>query len=234
MPTNVCSTKDWFITEQGECQLWAESHPLPSETTPPYRLYRFLTDLEQILDQETDDQLRLQAICPLVRRLLNSATWLQLTPLEPDPETGWNLMMLYDEPFYPITVQLVSWAPGTFSEIHNHGTWGLVALLSGQEHNLFWQPKSSKSFESTKSSKAFKSTKPQRQSGQLVTNGTCALQPAQECRLLPGDILCMMPNTIHQIEALGDEPTLSLNLYGETNFSQRFEFDPIQGKATQF
>jgi predicted metal-dependent enzyme (double-stranded beta helix superfamily) len=43
-----------------------------------------------------------------------------------------------------------------------------------------------------------------------------------------------MPAAIHHVEAIGDEPTLSFNLYGETNYSQRFEFDPGQGTAKNF
>jgi predicted metal-dependent enzyme (double-stranded beta helix superfamily) len=209
------ATKDWFVSDQGQCQLWGENRSTP-DAAPVYRLYRFLADLDDILESIPDDHLRLQAICPSVRKLLNSATWLQVTELEPDPETGWALTMLYDEPFFPLTVQLVAWAPGCLSEIHNHGTWGLVALLSGQEQNQFWQPKSEAGF------------------GQLVVNGACDIQPAEACLLNPGDILCMMPNTIHQIQTLGDQPTLSLNLYGETNFEQRFEFAPELGKANRF
>jgi len=34
-----------------------------------------------------------------------------------------------------------------------------------------------------------------------------------------------MPDAIHQVEAIGDQPTISFNVYGETNYDQRFEFD---------
>jgi predicted metal-dependent enzyme (double-stranded beta helix superfamily) len=213
------SIRDWFATEQGECQVWAESC-LPAETAPPYRLYRFLTDLEYILEQETDDQLRLRAIFPLVRRLLNSATWLQLTDLEPDPDTGWNVMMLYDEPFFPLTIQLVVWAPNTVSEIHNHGTWGIVALLSGQEKNTFWQPPCL--------------DKSAQFPDDLTLASDYTIQPVTDCLLMPGDMLGMMPNTIHQIEAVGSEPTLTFNLYGDTDFEHRFEFDPMQGTVIRY
>jgi predicted metal-dependent enzyme (double-stranded beta helix superfamily) len=39
---------------------------------------------------------------------------------------------------------------------------------------------------------------------------------------------------IHRVEALGDEPTISFNLYGETNYEQRFEFDPVNCTAKTF
>ena len=133
------SGHDWFVANDGQCKA-LEGFSQPKELIEPYRLYRFLTDLEDVLNQVTDDQLRLQAIAPLVRQLLNSAEWLQILPLQPDPDTGWAVTMLYDEPFFPLTVQLVAWAPGMASPIHNHASWGLVALLSGQEKNTFWWP----------------------------------------------------------------------------------------------
>jgi predicted metal-dependent enzyme (double-stranded beta helix superfamily) len=200
--------QDWFVTNDGQCNTW-EAVNQAEELVQPYRLYRFLTDLEDVLNHFSDDQLRLQALCPLVRRLLTSSSWLQILSLQPDPETGWAVLMLYDEPFFPLTVQLVAWAPGVASPIHNHASWGLVALLSGQEKNMFWQRSP-------------------------TSESPDHIEPVGDRVLTPGDILCLMPEAIHQVEAIGDQPTISFNLYGETNYDQRFEFDPIQGTAKLF
>ncbi|NJR58684.1 MAG: cupin [Cyanobacteria bacterium CRU_2_1] len=191
--------RDWFVTNEGQC-LEAEVVYQDEALLRPYRLYRFLTDLEDILERVNDDQVRLSLIRPLVRRLLNSSEWLQLNFLPPDPTTGWSVLMLYNEPDFPITIQNVVWSPGSVSPIHNHATWGIVALLSGQERNTFWQ----------------RSPTPDHPDH---------IQPVGDRLLNPGDILGLMPDTIHQVEAIGDEPTISFNLYGETNFNQRFEFD---------
>ncbi len=200
--------QDYWVGENGQCVAW-EVSPQDAELTQPYRLYRFLTDLEDILEQEPDDQRRLALISPLVRRLLNSSTWLLDNYLPPDPDTGWSVLMLYDEPDYPITVQTVVWAPGSVSPIHNHAAWGIVALLSGEEKNTFW-----------------------RRSG--TAEQPDLIEQVGNRTLSPGDILCLMPDAIHHIEALSDEPTISFNLYGETNYSQRFQFDAVQGTAQTF
>lgn len=200
--------QDWFVTNDGQCKAW-EVISQGEELTQPYRLYRFLTDLEDVLAQITDDELRLQAICPLVRKLLISSAWLQITPLQPDPETGWEVLLLYDEPFFPLTVQLVAWLPGVVSPIHNHASWGAIALLSGQEKNTFWQ----------------RSPIPE------LPN---RIEPVGDRLLTPGDILCLMPDAVHHVEAIGAQPTISFNLYGETNYTQRFEFDAIHGTAKNF
>jgi len=199
---------DWLVEDDGQYKA-LEGFSQPKELVEPYRLYRFLTDLEDVLNQVPDDQLRLQAIAPLVRQLLNSAEWLQILPLQPDPDTGWAVTMLYDEPFFPLTVQLVAWAPGMVSPIHNHASWGIVALLSGQEKNTFWQRSP-------------------------IADLPDRIEPVGDRLMVPGDILCLMPDAIHQVEAIGDQPTISFNLYGETNYDRRLEFDPIQGTAKNF
>jgi predicted metal-dependent enzyme (double-stranded beta helix superfamily) len=193
--TDTITAKTWFVDHTGDPQLWKES-PLTSAQT--YRLYHFLSDLDQVLDRYPQDYKRLQAISKLLRRLLTQATWLQDVCPTPDPNLGWSVMFLYDEPTYPQTVQLVGWNPSTSSPVHNHATWGVVALLQGQEKNTFWHQ-----------------------------DPEGILHKKQELILNPGDILCLTSEAIHQVEAISNQPTFSFNLYGKTNYSQRYEFDPI-------
>ena len=200
--------KNLFVTNDGQHHVCEDTSQI-EDLIHPYRLYRFLTDLEDVLDQISDDYLRLQAICPLVRKLLDSSPWMQIGLLEPDPETGWAVQTLYDEPFFPLTVQLVAWAPGTVSPIHNHASWGIVGLLGGQEKNTFWGRSPIPKFPDK-------------------------IQTVGDILLAPGDVLCLMPDAIHHVEALGDEPTISFNLYGETDYARRFEFNQIKGTAENF
>lgn len=199
-------SQDWFVTDDGECEAGSASTANLESATSQYRLYRFLTDLEDILHRFTNNRQRLEAICPLVRRLLTSSEWLQYEYIEPDPDTGWSIVTLYDEPDFSLTVQTVAWLPGQVSPIHNHGTWGVVALISGSEKNTLWRR----------------------------TSADGAIEKVGDLILTPGEIISFMPDAIHQIEALGDEPTISFNLYGETNYEQRFEFDLVTQTATIF
>jgi predicted metal-dependent enzyme (double-stranded beta helix superfamily) len=158
-----------------------------------YRLYRFLTDVEDILQKDQPDRDHLIEISPLVRRLLEDCLWLQVPDIQPDRDLGWGVQTIYDEPFFDLTVQLVTWLPGTKSTIHNHGGWGIVALLDGMERNQFWYEKNDR----------------------LVSTG--------EQILKPGEMICFLPQAVHQIEALGEQPTISFNLYGKS--TDRFEYD---------
>ncbi|MEQ9551900.1 MAG: cupin [Coleofasciculus sp. G3-WIS-01] len=200
-------SSDWLVTDNGDC---LGCKVQESETsTGYYRLYRFLTDVEDILETIKDDRQRLEKIRPLVRRLLTSSDWLQGEYREPNPDTGWSVLMLYDEPKFPLTVQTVVWLPGRVSPIHNHAAWGVVALISGEEKNTFWRR--------TRDSE-----------------GRDRIENRGEQVLVPGDIISFMPDAIHHVEAMGEEPTITFNLYGETDYQQRFEFDPITHTAKNF
>ena len=201
-------SSDWLVTDDGSCQA-CEIPRKQKWSEKPYRLYRFLTDLEDILEEIEDDRQRLQAIRPLVRRLLTSSYWLQGEYLEPDPEIGWSVLMLYDEIDFPLTVQTVTWLPGKVSPIHNHATWGVVALISGREKNTLWRRTNDREY-------------PNR------------IERVGEKILLPGDIISFTPDAIHGVEAIGNEPTISFNVYGETDYQQRFEFDPLIHSAKNF
>ena len=181
----------------------------PKITEQPYRLYRFLTDLEDVLLTIPDDRDRLKAIFPLVRKLLMSSYWLQMEYREPNPETGWSVKTLYKELDYPITIQTVAWLPGNVSPIHNHATWGIVAVMDGQEKNRFWK-------------RSPDAEHPHK------------IQLIDEYNFIPGDIIGLMPDAIHSVEPLGEEPTITFNIYGETDFPQRYEFDSINHSVKNF
>jgi predicted metal-dependent enzyme (double-stranded beta helix superfamily) len=204
---------DWLVTNESQCvPLEGRTESIETQiywSNQPYRLHRFLTDVENIIWHESDDRVRLQKICPLVRRLLNSSEWILSNFSLPDPETGWSVQLHYDEPDFPITVQTVVWSPQSVSPIHNHASWGIVAMLDGQEQNTFWKRSPTPAL-------------PERieQTGSHI--------------LAPGDILCLMPEAIHQIEAIGDEPTISFNVYGVTDYDRRFEFNLEQHTAAIF
>ena len=198
---------NWLITDEGSlCTIGDPNIPEPKAT---YRLYRFLTELDDILDRVKDDLSRIQAIIPLVRKLLISSYWLQLEYDPPSEKTGWSVKFLYREHQYPLTVQMVSWKPGSQSTIHNHGTWGIVALIDGQERNRIWKHSP-------------------------TPNTPDRIEPSVEVILNPGDIAAFTSEAIHSVKPFGDQPTVSFNLYGVTDYSRRFQYDIEQQTAKKF
>ncbi|WP_228021401.1 cysteine dioxygenase family protein [Vasconcelosia minhoensis] len=196
--------QNWLVTDDGRCRPLVTAEIAEPERT--YRLYRFLTELEDILDQHTEEVERIAAIVPRVRQLLTSSYWLQME-FKPPTEQGWAVNFLYREHQFPLTVQMVTWAPGSRSQIHNHATWGIIAMVGGQEKNTLWR------------------RDPDRPE---------QIQPAGELILAPGDIIGLTADAIHCVEPLADEPTVSFNLYGITDRSRRYQFDPDAQTAAKF
>ncbi|BCL36568.1 cupin [Nostoc sp. MS1] len=200
--------RDWLLTGDGQYQVCksARSWDLLQEN---YRLYRFLTDMEDVLSGVSDESTRLPEIRMLVRRLIVNSYWVRSQYLEPSPTTGTSVVLLYDELGFPLTVQTVTFAPGTRSNIHNHGTWGVVAVLKGQEKNTVWR----------------RTKTPDSQD---------KIEPTGEIILSPGDIISLTPDAIHSVQAIGDEPTVTFNIYGETDPKQRFEFNAVTHSVKKF
>ncbi|MDM9584679.1 cupin [Nostoc sp. GT001] len=200
--------RDWLLTGDGQHQA-CKSVRAWDLLRENYRLYRFLTEVEDVLNGSDNETNCLPEIRMLVRRLIVNSYWVRSQHLEPSPKTGTSVLLLYDELGFPLTVQTVIFAPGTRSNIHNHGTWGIVAVLKGQEKNTFWRRTNSPEFQDK-------------------------IEATGEVTLSPGDIISFTPDAIHCVEAVGDEPTVTFNIYGETDPNERFEFDPIKYSAKNF
>ncbi|MEB3336045.1 MAG: cupin [Leptolyngbyaceae bacterium] len=200
--------RDLLVTKTGQWQVCKPVREWDLLRTP-YRFHRFLTEVEDTLEAAFDETDCLPQLLLLVRRLITNSYWIQTQYVEPNPDTGTGVIMLYDEIGYPLTVQIATYWPGTRSSIHNHGTWGIVTLLKGEEKNTFWKRIPDPQFPDW-------------------------VEATAEVTLLPGDIISFTPDAIHCVEAVGDEPTVTFSMYGETHHSKRFEFDPIAHTAKNF
>ena len=205
--------RDWHIDAFGQIEAGEETdnmavEDMAEDTEEPlerYRLYRFLTELEDLLRQKPNEADLVRQVAPMVRRLLTSSYWLQFDYSEPDPQKGWSVDMVYDETDFPLTVQMVAWKPGTVSPVHNHATWGIVAFIDGTEKNVFWREK---------------------ESGGVERIGEQTFEA--------GDIVTFEPEAIHHIEAMGEDTVVSFNIYGKTDYQNRYQFDPEAGTKKLF
>jgi predicted metal-dependent enzyme (double-stranded beta helix superfamily) len=200
--------RDLLVTKDGQWQVCKPAREWDLLRTP-YRFHRFLTEVEDLLEAAIDETNCLSQLRLLVRRLVTNSYWIQTQYAEPNPITGSGTIVLYDEIGYPLTVQISTFLPGTRSSIHNHGNWGIVAVLKGEEKNTIWKRTPDPQFPNW-------------------------IEPTAEGILLPGDIISFTPDAIHCVEALGDEPTVTFSIYGETHHSKRFEFDPATRTAKIF
>jgi predicted metal-dependent enzyme (double-stranded beta helix superfamily) len=202
--------KDWNVTDEGQCSACPTPRGWDLLETP-YRFHRFLTDMEDVLRPFKTDAVDdcLPNLRRLVRKLVLNSYWLQTQRPELASSAKTAVLNLYDEIGYPLTVQIEMYLPGAKSPVHNHGTWGIVAVLQGQESNVFWQR------------------------SPVPTQPDKITQTATRT-LTYGDVISFAPAAIHSIQAVGEVPLVTFNIYGETHSKQRFEFDPNSHTAKHY
>lgn len=205
-------TADWLVKEDGICRL-CQSVREWDLLVEEYRLYRFLTEAEDLMRlgvaEEIDEESFLSRLRMLVRKLILNCYTIKTRLPEPNHNTGVSVVMLYDEVGFPMTIQTEMSLPGTISQIHNHGTWGVVMVLQGKQKNTFWKRSPTEEL-------------PDR------------IERVGERIIESGDIISFTSEAIHSIEAIEGESTITFNLYGETHASKRYQFDLGQQTAKHF
>lgn len=198
--------QDWFVDAEGQCQPRPTPRAWDLLQEHDY-LHQFLSDVLHIVGRAPHDFEQwdyLPQIRRRVRQLILNSYWLRTQ--RPAPNSGTALLTLYDEIGYPLTVQTVTTCVGVRTPIHNHGTWGVVALLEGQERHTLWR----------------RTTNPDH----LERTGQHTLQA--------GEIISFQPEAIHQVEALGATPSFTFQLYGDTQPKSRFQFEHTPFSAKPF
>ena len=129
----------------------------------------------------------------------------------PTPKEIAKTYLLAENPDAGAALYLVSILPFGPSPIHDHGTFAIIAGLSGFEHNTVY-------------------ARAKNESGA----GKATLEVNRTLELGPLDALALMPNDIHHIDNQHSLPTRHLHLYGTAFEHQldRLEFDITQQTAT--
>lgn len=205
------NAQDWFVTSDGQCQL----RPVSREwdlLREPYYLHQFLTETLDILSNashEKDEWDYLPQIRRQVRQFILNSYWVKTQTDRPNPHTGVNVTTLYDEIGYPLTIQNVATQPGLVTSIHNHGTWGVVFQIQGEDRHRFWRRVSAP--------------------GEPVQ-----IEAVGERILRAGEIISFHPDAIHQVETLGNTDAFTFQLYGYTQPQGRFQYQPEAQIAKPF
>lgn len=173
-------------------------------------LREFIASLKLIAAEETDEGILVERLRPFAERLADCDELAALPVPEPDPEQGFGFRLLYEEPDHSLVVALLSWLPGRGTPPHDHGTWGVVVGISGEEVNTFWKRLDDGS---------------RQEYAEVGKEG--------ERTFGPGESLTLLPRTIHSIENRTDALSLSLHVYGRhINHTDRRQFDADRRTAT--
>lgn len=180
--------------------------------TQSYSLAHYVEDLRRIT-QETDreDEI-IGRVGPLAQRLALDRGWLQESHYNADPEQGFGVHLLHQEPDHTLAVFVVSWLPGCGAPPHDHGTWAVVAGVEGVERNIHYK-------------RLDDDSRP----------GYAELAVKQEVDAGEGELICMKTGGIHAVRNETQRVTLSLHTYGKhVNHTNRSQFNTETNEKSDF
>jgi len=172
------------------------------------RLRAFITDTAKIVETETSEAVILAQLAPKLEALIANDDWL--------PEAyaatfgaRYRQYLLYADPLDRFSVVSFVWAPNEGTPIHDHGVWGLIGVLRGEEVSIGYERRADGS-----------------------------LQARAPERLGAGEIAVLSPESgdIHAIaNGLADAASISIHVYGANiGRVRRSVFDPDTGTAHDF
>jgi predicted metal-dependent enzyme (double-stranded beta helix superfamily) len=181
--------------------------------TNPYSIPQLADDLRAICSQAKDEREILSRGRPLARRAaLAKDSWLKPQMYETDPEQGFGVHLLHEQPDHMLAILVVSWLPERGTPPHDHGTWALVAGVDGTEMNTFFERVDDR-------------TRP----------GHAELKKIGEKAFGLGEVVAMPTGGIHRVWNETEKVTLSLHIYGKhINFTGRSQFDPEKQTESPF
>ena len=174
----------------------------------PARLRRFLAQLTQLVQDETEEAPLLQRGASLLQELVRHDDWLPENYAQPSPER-YQQYLLYADPQNRFSVVSFVWGPGQTTPVHNHTVWGLIGMLRGSEQ--------SQAFTRDASTRWHRSGPPH--------------------VLQPGDVEAVSPaiGDVHQVSnALADQTSISIHVYGANIGAVRRSVFNEDGREVQF
>ena len=181
-------------------------------TDGTYTLADFIGEMRRTAAAGRDENEIIAGMRPLVRRFAQSGSWRKPDLYEVDPDQGFGVHPLHEEPDHSLAVFAVSWSPGRGTPPHDHGVWAIVVGVDGPETNAFWE-------------RADDGSRP----------GYAELRKIGEKVFGPGEVLAMPAGTIHSVINESAQVTMSLHVYGKhVNYTRRSQFDPAQRTEKPF
>lgn len=171
-------------------------------------LAAFIDDVHAIIDRATTLEYQIGEISDRMRHLM--PRWKMPDPRYKRMQRGayYGSYILYLSDDAGLVVVLDTFASGQSTPIHNHRTWGVVALMEGNECSELYLPTSDLS-------------------------GPPLLLSKSESR--PGDITYFPETTMHRLCTQGGVDSVSLHVYGaDVGVIKRLCWDPDRHSYEEF
>jgi predicted metal-dependent enzyme (double-stranded beta helix superfamily) len=169
-------------------------------------LETFIAEIGEIL-RTNDDELEITAlVATRMRGLLRQPLALDSSFTRPDPD-GYVMYAVHVDSRARFSVAAAVWDVEQRTPIHDHGTWGVIGIVSGAEHEERYE----------------------------ATGGPPSL--LEKSRLSAGDVkvCCTSDADIHAVSCASEVPCVGLHVYGgDIGALTRHSYNPSTGVRTPF
>lgn len=170
---------------------------------------QFIDEVREIVATGGGEVELTSGVAERLRALLaDDRTFLPPEYQRPDPDS-YVMYPLHVEPGFSIAAAV--WDIGQVSPIHDHGTWGVIGIYGGVEHEQRFGPP--------------------------VTPGTEPPHRLGESDLHPGEvsICCTSDHDVHRVSCASNTPCVGIHVYGaDIGSIERRAYDAATGAVTMF
>ena len=177
----------------------------------PYTITDFISDAESTARRSNNESDILRRMKPLLERLVSSGDSVPMEAFKPRRDRfAMNLIHLPTDKAFSIIGGV--WTPGQTTPIHDHLTWALIGVYSGEEREALFRRTDDKS--DTKKAK---------------------LQQVSEKTNGKGHVTVLGESGIHRVDNPFSNPAYSIHVYGrDIGPTERHSYDPVTGEISRF
>lgn len=172
----------------------------------------------QRMESVQDDAERVELLKPTFQKLLQSEGWLPEEYAQPAETTGMGggigAYALYRAKDASLCLFSFVIPPGTTTPVHDHGSWGLVGLYRGRQHETYYHRTDDGSVE-----------------------GRAVLELMEKQTIEAGEFYPLLPGVrdIHSVGSTDDGPSISIHLLAnDTGCTDRRRYDVAAQTVTPF
>jgi len=176
----------------------------------PYTLKQFIDESDAIVRDQSSESQKLAQLKPRLEQLIQSYSVPDQAFTPRQDQFAMNLLPMPLDKAYSIIGGV--WKPGQTTPIHDHLTWALIGVYSGQEHETLYRRTDDK-------------TDPR----------YAKLEKVSERVNTKGHVTVLSHNGIHKVDNNSPERTKSIHVYGrDIGNTERHSYDPLTGAIGRF
>jgi 3-mercaptopropionate dioxygenase len=180
----------------------------PTDLTPPMK--RFIDEVRTIVREDGGEPVVTAKVADGLQSLLRERNVLDPRYTRPKSD-NYVLYPVWVEPDGSFCVATAVWDVGQVTPVHDHGTWGVIGIYQGVEHEVRFKPE--------------------------VMSGEVRVRQAEERNIPERQVIvcCTSDHDIHRVSCGSGIPCVGIHVYGaDIGSIQRHAYNPETGEVRTF